>query len=235
MVIPGLLPAPDALLGWLVELAGAGMTAAGIEHKGVGRAAAASDFAGALDRLVNRLAGVAVSVAEALDGRYGVDPQRWGLVGISVGGWAALRAAERYDGREMASGPRAVAALLCGPGWRRVPARARAFFRPLGLDLPETAVDMAVDPDRYPHLHPGDAGARGRRLAGRAVLLAAGGKDPLVPLQDVRALYEAIDRQRPQGDGPERHQLLVYPGLGHEVSLPMRRRVVSWVGWMLGA
>lgn len=237
LILPGLYQAPAGSMGWLFQLARGGAVAASFadpvrmdgEKSG---ARAAEGFAGSLDRVVNGLVARASAALEALVGCFGADPGRIGVIGVSVGGWAALRLAEGWPGSGTAR-PLAVAAVLSGAGWRRVPEAVPAFFAQFGVHVPEGEAGAPVDPERHPSLHPGEAAARAGRLAGKAVLLVAGGQDPLVDAGEVEQFYRALASAAPEA--AERLQIVVYPKLGHQLTPPMQDRVASWMLWMLGA
>lgn len=236
LVVPGIGESmEDEMLPWTVDLARRGAVGAALVGRMPVEALNTPDLAGALERSVKELVGRVAAVLPDLQARFGVTGRKSGLIGVSAGGWASLRAMEA-GAAASAWVAEAVAAVACGPGWDRIPPGTAGELRALGARVPDGCEGLRVEAPACPLVHPGDLVERARRLAGggRAVMLAVGGRDPLIDLEQVRAFFGALQGQAPEGHG-ERVQLLVYPGLGHRVSRGMRRRVVSWVTWMLAA
>lgn len=234
LIVPGLLHPPGTLFGWMYRLARGGVVAATLEQMPSPDRNAPGGLAGALERLVASLVAQGREALEALAELPVAEPGRAALVGVSAGGWAALRLAERRGGAGT-TGVRveAVAAVLSGPGWRRIPGGAGRLLEELGVPAWGDEAGAEVDPGRCPLLHPGDAGERARRLEGCALLLVAGGRDPVVDPEEVKGLYRELVAHLPRAS--ERLQLVVYPGLDHRLTPPLQDRVSSWVLWMLGA
>lgn len=241
LLLPGLYQPPGAFFHWMYRLARGGALAATLDETLALGADGSPDLVGALEQWLETSMRRARAALEALAALPGADPERAALIGVSAGGWAALRLAEQGRwGRTGTGRVAAVAAVLSGAGWRRVPPGVGAFFEEMGVrllssgDRPSGATDgPVVDPGRCPLLHPGDPAQRAERLRGCAVLLVAGGKDPLVEAAEVRAFYRELAAHLPEAG--ERLQLVVYPGIGHRLTPPMEDRVASWVLWMLGA
>ena len=235
LLLPGLLQPPGALFGWMYRMAQGGALAATLDETPSVPAQATSDLAGTLERLLQSLVDRARAALKALASLSVADPQRVALVGISAGGWAALRLAEQCGQDTGCTGQvAAVAAVLSGAGWRRIPEGLGGYLEELGVRIvgPDAA-GTPVDPERFPLLHPGDPAQRAERLRGCALLLVAGGRDPLVDAAEVRAFYRHLAARWPEAG--ERLQLVVYPGVGHRLTPPMEDRVASWVLWMVEA
>ena len=234
LLLPGLYQVPGALFHWMFRLAQGGALAATFEDTLSLRADGLSDLAGGLERLLEALIGRARSTLEALAALPAADPDRMALIGVSAGGWAALRLAEeRCQGTAPAGRVAAVAAVLSGAGWRRIPEGVSGFFEEVGVRCHPDMAGVPVDPGRFPLLHPGDPAERAERLRGCALLLVAGAKDPLVDAAEVRAFYQELAARLPEAG--ERLQFVVYSRVGHRLTPPMEDRVASWVLWMLGA
>lgn len=233
VLVPGLLDHPARHAGWLAELAGQGLVAVapspafGADEPGF-RARLAQRFLPALDGAVQQTVERIGGVIRACCGFRGADGSRVVLIGVSAGGWAALRAALE------APGVVAVACVLSGPGWERPPAEVEPALRAeLGTGGLSLEHEQPFEQDRYPGLHAEAVLERAGSLAGRALLLVQGGQDSWVPAEPSRRLYERLHGMGPEK--PERVQLVVYPGLGHRLTAPMQQRVTSWVSWMLAS
>ncbi|HEY8498618.1 MAG TPA: hypothetical protein VIK90_05165 [Limnochordales bacterium] len=232
LLLPGLGQPPGDLFPWMYTLARGGAAAATLEQAvplGAG-GDLVEQVEGWLQEVLRRAERALASLARA----GGPEAGPVGVAGISAGGWAALRLAERSgpagDGRLQVE---AVAAVLSGPGWRRVPQGAPELLAQAGLRLRDGCAGLPVDPRRAPLLHPGDEAARAERLGKCAVLLVGAGQDPVVDLDLLRSFYDALAARRREAG--ERLQLVVYPSLGHRITPPMAARVCSWLLWMLGA
>ncbi len=234
LLLPGLFQEPGALYGAMYRLASGGAVAATFERTHPLGAAGPEDLAGRLEAWLEEGLRRARQVVDALAGVPGVDSGRIGLMGVSAGGWVALRLAESLGEQATAhEWSVAVAAVLSGPGWRRIPPAVADVLAEAGVRCPPDALGRPVDPARAPLLHPGQLDQRAERLRHCAVLLVGGGRDPVVDPEEVRAFYRAMAARRPEA--AERLQLVLYPGLGHRLTPPMEARVLSWLLWMLQA
>ena len=234
LLLPGLFQEPGSLYAAMYRLARGGVVAATLGRVHPLGAAGAPDITGRLEAWLEEALWRARQAVEALAGLPGVDAGRVGLMGVSAGGWVALRLAETLgDGASEQGRVVAVAAVLSGPGWRRIPPAMAGVLAEAGVRCSPEALRRPVDPARAPLLHPGDLDERAERLRRCAVLLVGGGRDPVVDVDEVRALYRALVAGRP--DAGERLQLVLYPGLGHRLTPPMEARALSWLLWMLGA
>lgn len=233
LLVHGLLGGPQSMADWLLELALQGCVAVALraayaEGEPGLRARLAERFLETLDAAVMQTARATVEALAALDGWRGADPSRVALVGVSAGGFAVLRAA-------LSSSAAAVACVCSGPGWLTAPAQLGAEVEAeLGFHPPSLQAPTPFDPEHYPGLHARWVLGRAQALAGRAVLLCVGGRDPVVPVEPARALHRELVAHDPEGAEGGRLQLLVYPAVGHRVIAPMKQRVVAWLRWMLG-
>ena len=232
VVAHGLLGDPHVVADWLLELALGGcvalaLRAAYAEGEPGLRARLADRFLETLNETVLQTARATAEALAALDGWRGADGSRAALVGISAGGFAVLRAALDC--------PAAAVATVCsGPGWLEPPAELGPEIEgELGLRPRDLRPKAPFDPERYPGVHGRFVLDRAQKLAGRAVLLCVGGRDPVAPAEPARLLHRELAARDPEGAERGRLQLLVYPALGHRVTGPMRHRVASWVRWML--
>jgi len=163
IMIPGLDSVKEELQATAAYMLSRGLAVIAIDGPGQGEA----EYELPIERAYER---VATAVADFLEGRDDIDPERMGAFGVSLGGYYAARSAA-YEPRL-----RAVVALA-GPyrwdlDWDALPPQTRATFeRRSGAASPADARRKAGE------LTLEDAAA----LITRPLLVAAGGKDRLVP------------------------------------------------------
>ena len=242
LVLHGLLGRPLLLADWLAELALAGWVAAApalpFGEDPELRRRLPTHFFEALDGAVQQAVPLLEQVTRALAGWRGADARRLAVVGISAGGFAALRLALRAttEGAAAAAGTSvaAVAAVVSGPGWLEVPAGLpQALQEELGTGGLSARPQRPFTADHYPGVHGAFVLERAEQLQGTAVLLCCGGRDGVVPVEPARQLHLRLARLSGAAAEEGRQQLLVYPTLGHRVTPPMKQRVVAWLRWMV--
>jgi predicted amidohydrolase/dienelactone hydrolase len=163
IMMPGLDSVKEELQATAEYMLGRGLAVIAIDGPGQGEAEYELPIEPAYER-------VATAVADYLEGRDDIDPARIGGFGVSLGGYYAARAAA-YEPRIRA------AVSLAGPyqwslDWDILPPQTRATFqRRSGAASPQEARDKLAA------LTLGDAAAR----ITRPLLVAAGGRDRLVP------------------------------------------------------
>ncbi len=128
---------------------------------------------------------------------------RYGIIGHSMGGYVALKAA--------VTDPRAavIVSISGNPDWTLVP--QGAYLPPGALELAR-----AQSPLSYPE-----------RFWPRPLLLLHGAGDAVVPVAGARALHAALRTH--YADDAERLSLVEYPGVGHEFTPDMATRAVAWM------
>lgn len=208
------------------RLAAAGLTAVGVEQRNHGRRLVSMGANGygphhAAD-MYGILVGTAVDIGLLIDflpARLGVETDRIGVTGVSLGGHAALMA--------MGLDPRITAgAAFIGSGDFRTLMESRhrlKEFRSLAWDeFYPPGLDAGVR--RFDPVH------RPRTFADRPLLMLNGAEDPLVPLDGNRRFEAAA---RPFYPHPEKLELRTYPGVGHQVTEAMEVDAVAWLGrWL---
>jgi hypothetical protein len=197
----------EGLLPTLYAFARHGMRAAALDARRHGERPGAEeredrlaqDYLGTMYEMIS---GTAKDIGALLDH---LGDERAAIHGISLGGYIAFAA--------MLDEPRlAVAAVAMGsPDWL-------GPLRESGIDLegPIAAALKQINPlDRAEFTYPP-----------RPLLMLHGTDDDVVSAAGVQALYE---RLRPSyAAAPERLELALFPGLGHEYTTEMLERSIAW-------
>lgn len=134
---------------------------------------------------------------------------RYGVVGHSMGGFIALKAA--------VTDPRAavIVSIAGNPDWAGlVPPGARLTPEQRAWLLRESPLALR---DRF---------------RPRPLLLLHGNPDEVVPVYGARALHAAL-RPRYDAEDPSRLALIEYPGAGHALLPDMAARAVDWIARFL--
>jgi predicted amidohydrolase/dienelactone hydrolase len=163
IMMPGLDSVKEELQATAEYMLSRGLAVIAIDGPGQGEA----EYELPIEPAYERVAG---AVADYLEGRNDVDPERIGAFGVSLGGYYAARCAA-YEPRVRA------AVALAGPyrwdlDWDTLPPQTRATFQ-----RRSGAASEADARERAAELTLQDAAA----LITRPLLVAAGGKDRLVP------------------------------------------------------
>jgi dienelactone hydrolase len=149
-----------------------------------------------------------------------IDMTRIGIAGTSTTGFTALQA--------VAAEPRIKAAVIgaaCGDYHRFLFASTLAMNGEF-LDLAagyETWLH-SVEPIRHPD-----------RLVHAAILLLAGGDDPVIPRRCVEVTVDTLRRAYDEAGVPDRFSARIVPGLGHSFTPPMVDDMMAWwAKWLTG-
>lgn len=211
---------------WMLELAEMGLVA--VIPRSRGRVAAGTPFFLMVQQLVSAHVAAAGAVLDGLAQALPMaDTEHTALIGVSAGGFAAWRVAAQDKGRRV----RWVASVLSGAGWGRLrPELAQRFAALFNVPVASGgAGEGAGGPPgwgiRLEEMEPLTAD-----LAGGRFLMVQGGADPLMPIEDARHWYERLVPLF--SEAPERLQWVVYPRVGHRLTVPMQHRVNRWLGWM---
>lgn len=142
----------------------------------------------------------------------GVDPQRVGVLGFSLGGFRAWQLAALSE----------QAAATAALGW---------FGSYPGLIAPGN--NLLRGQSAFYTVHPGipaqlDIPDIAALAAPRPLLLINGEEDAMFPPEAVRAGYEKVARVWASQQVPERLDTCLWPGLGHRFDRPQQQAVFEW-------
>ena len=216
-VVHGLLSRKERHSELCLALAHAGFTACALDARGHGERVAPPGGArldGALgleflQAFADAVVGTSADLPSVAD-YLGRDD--YGVIGHSMGGYVALRAAAS-DERA-----RVIVSVAGNPDWSLLPQGAGAFY------LPPELADLARRESPL---------GQAARIFPRPLLMLHGDADTVVPIAGHRALRQAL---RPLYDAAaeprlrERLSLVEYPGIGHEWLPDMAERAVAWMG-----
>ncbi len=215
------------IFGWCRDLSASGLIAVAVEQRNHGRRLV--DRGGNHDNPADMMYGILLGTArdislliDCLPARTGIATDRVGVTGGSLGGHATQLA--------MALEPRiAVGASLIGSGDYRRLMELRAARYGIGEEGFATFYPPALDETvrRYDPINHPD------RFADRPLLMCNGDADNLVQLECNQRFEAAV---RPHYTHPERLQLSVYPGVGHDIPPAMWAEAKGWlVQWLVEA
>jgi dienelactone hydrolase len=162
----------------------------------------------AIRQLIDETAEDIRTVIDGILRRENVDPERIGLMGVSMGAFASLKAAVR-DPRI-----RAVISNIGSPYWDDVFAGSVEADDP---DRRRILADFAAR--RHPAAFPD-------HFSPKAVLFQIGELDPHLDPGRVKAFARRLGECYP--DMPERLQCLEFPGIAHEFTPAMWENVLQW-------
>ena len=218
------------VLGNAADLAGAGFIAVAVEQRNHGRRVIDARLNQGFGRTMGTdMYGVTVGTAtdvitlmDFLPARLGVTTERCGMTGGSLGGHTTIMTMG-LDARI-----RAGSALIGAGDFRRlIELRAESYGCPKPGETFEDYFPAGLEEAVRKH----DPCRRPERFADRALLLASGENDPIVPVECARRTVEAL---LPHYTHPERLKLSVYPGVGHATPPAMWAEAVAWLRrWLL--
>lgn len=172
--------------------------------------------------LAGTVCGTAMDVSLLLDLlplKAGIGTGPVGMTGFSLGGFATF-AAMAFDPRIQVGAP-----FIASGHYR---AHWEAMYRL--EEEPKAPFEAYYPPDLDQRLGRFDLSAHPERLADRPILMLNGDADEIVPIEGNRA-FERI--ARPHYKHPERLELRIWDGLGHEVPDDMWRAGIEWLAHWL--
>jgi len=138
----------------------------------------------------------------------GIDEDRIGIIGVSMGGFSALRTLVMEDRIKV------VAPIIASPYFNEIPEDV-----PIVKD-PETMQKLKDYSDRYsPAFHLD-------RFYPRAILLQIGGRDIHFSGENVKEFCHTLGPYYEKN--PDRLKLIVHDNVAHEFTQPMWNNVINW-------
>jgi dienelactone hydrolase len=250
VALHGLGGSKEGMTSWLAELARRGYLALAIDARWHGERG--PGLQAALIRAFRSRSGhpyLFDTVADLfrtldyLQSRPDVDPDRIGMLGISMGGqetWITAALDPRVKVAVPIIGVNSFAWTLSHDLWRPRAALLPQLYEAARADLGEPAVNARVYREVWERLTPGlldrfDGPRLLPLIAPRPLLVLNGEKDPLVPVEAARQAAESARRAYAAAGVPERFRFEAAPGVGHAVPPAHRRLALEWLGrWLAG-
>lgn len=159
-------------------------------------------------RLVKETADDIPSIIDHFEANKQVNAQRIGMLGISMGGYAAFRALVIEERIGVAT------PIIASPNWDELPEDVPVLVTPEAEER-LTAYSREYSPSRYPE-----------RFFPRPILTQVGGKDNHYNVERVKQFHQDIERYYHGSD--KRVKLIVHENEGHKFTEPMWTNAVEW-------
>jgi len=181
-------------------------------------------------------------LADYLQSRDDVDPDRLGMIGFSMGGiqaWLAAAADERWKVTVPAIGVQSFRWSLDNDRWQARANTIRDAHAAAAKDLGEKEVNAKVCKELWNKVIPGmldkhDCPSMVRLFAGRPLLILNGELDPNCPLDGAKLAFAQAEEAYKQAKAPEKLRIMVAPGVKHAVSEEQRKAAQEWFEkWLL--
>jgi dienelactone hydrolase len=177
-----------------------------------------------------------------LETREDIDPQRIGMIGISMGGietWLAAAVDERVRVVVPAIAVQSFRWSLENDKWHGRANTIKAAHEAAARDLGEKAVNQRVCRELWNKVIPGilddfDGPSMLRLFAGknkesaRALLILNGEKDQNCPLEGARLAFEAAEEAYKRADATDKLKIHVAKGAGHTITGEARQMALAW-------
>ena len=176
-----------------------------------------------------------------LQTRDDVDPDRIGMVGISMGGIETWLAAAVDDRVRVAAPAVAVQSFRWSLEHDQWQGRARtiaAAHDAAAMDLGKKQVDADVCRALWNKVIPGmlgqfDCPSMIRLFAGRSLIIVNGEKDPNCPIEGAGVAFESARDAFHEAGAADHLKIIVAPGVGHMVTGAQHAAVMKWfVQWL---
>ena len=170
-----------------------------------------------------------------LQTRPDIDPNRIGMMGISMGGietWLAASVDDRVKVAIPLIGVQSFRWSLDNDRWQGRANTIRGAHEAAAKDLGEPKVNGKVCRVLWPKILPGilddfDCPNLLPLFAGRALLIANGEKDPNCPIEGAKLAFAAAEAAFAKANAPEKLRILVAP-VGHTVTGEARQAALEW-------
>jgi dienelactone hydrolase len=174
--------------------------------------------------------------ADYLETRDDVDPQRLGIIGISMGGietWLAASVDERFRVVVPAISVQSFRWSLENEKWQGRANTIKAAHEAAAKDLGEAKVNAKVCRALWEKVIPGildpfDCPSMIRLFAGRPLLILNGELDANCPLEGAKLAFAAAEEAYQAKGAGDRLQIMVAKGSGHTVTAEHRQAALDW-------
>lgn len=176
-----------------------------------------------------------------LQTRSDVDPERIGMIGISMGGiqtWLAAAVDERVKVTVPAIAVQSFRWSLDNGQWQGRARTIDAAHKAAARDLGKSEVDAEVCRALWNKVIPGmldsfDCPSMLRLFAGRSLLILNGDQDPNCPIGGAQVAFASARAAFREAGCDDRLRINVAAGVGHTVTTPQRTEALDWFGrWL---
>jgi dienelactone hydrolase len=172
-----------------------------------------------------------------LQSRKDVDPQRIGMIGISMGGietWMAAATDERVRAVVPAIAVQSFRWSLENEQWQGRAATIGRAHQVAASDLGEPAVNSKAVRALWNKVIPGildefDCPSMLRVIAPRPMLILSGEKDPNNPLGGAKLAFAAAEEAYKNAQASDRLKIDVAKGIGHAIPQEQMRMALDWL------
>ncbi len=173
--------------------------------------------------------------------RGDIDPERIGMLGVSMGGietWLAAAVDDRVRVAVPAISVQSFAWGLENNAWQGRANTIKGAHDAAARDLGEDRVNARVCRALWGKVIPGilgpfDGPSMLRLFAGRPLLILNGEKDLNCPVGGARVAIAAAERAYREAGTPDRLKVMVAPGVGHAVTDEQKAAALDWFGrWL---
>jgi dienelactone hydrolase len=260
IVLHGTGGSKDSLRPWLDELVGRGFIAVAIDARFHGERSGGAKGAAAYNEAIitawraDPEAGFEQTypfyydtcwdiwrTIDYLQTRTDVDPDRIGMVGISMGGietWLAAAVDDRVKVAVPALAVQSFRWSLDNNQWQARARTIKAAHDAAAADLGRRTVNDDVCRALWNKIVPGildqyDCPSMIRLFAGRALLITSGERDPNCPIDGAGVAFAAARRAFKDANAADHLKIMVAPGSGHMITPRQHAAIMSWlVQWL---
>ncbi|KAG0554606.1 hypothetical protein KC19_12G104500 [Ceratodon purpureus] len=177
-----------------------------------------------------------IKLIDYLTGRPDIDPQRIGMMGISLGGmhtWFAAAADPRIAAAVSLIGVQSFGWAIAHDQWHARVASIPQPFEAAAQDLGKNEVDTDTVAAVWQRLAPGlmdflDSPHTVPAIAPRPLLVHNGEDDPRCPIEGLaEVVFRTVERYKEAG-ALEHFKFLAEEGLGHTVTAAMGDEAITW-------
>jgi dienelactone hydrolase len=251
VVLHGTRGRKERMEDWLREIAARGFVAVATDARWHGEGAS-GDYEDAIIRAYRTGKGHpwlyetvtdTIRVLDYLQTRPDIDPQRLGMLGISMGGmntWLTAAVDPRVKVAIPCIGVTSFGYQLENEKYAPRVATLPRFHQAVAEAMGEKEVNAKVVREAWGKLLPGivdrfDCPRMLEAIAPRALLILNGGKDDRCPIEGVELCYQAARQAYRKAGAEDRLKMIVAPETGHAVTPDQRQTALQWLErWLLG-
>jgi dienelactone hydrolase len=253
IVLHGTGGSKEGLRGWLTDLAKRGILGIAIDARyhgeRAGGAKGSAAYVEAITRAWETKTGEPMEhpfyydtcwdiwkTIDYLQQRDDVDPDRIGMIGISMGGietWLAGSADDRVRVLVPAIAVQSFRWSLDNDKWQGRANTIKGAHEAAARDLGEPMVNQKVCRALWSKVIPGildqfDCPSMLRLCAGRPQLILSGEKDPNCPLEGAKLAFAAAEAAYKDAKADDRLKIVVAEGVGHSVTDDEHKAALDW-------